>query len=287
MPVEADAGRARSLGFEISFRLLASGFDIATDSAAVASALAFIIPAAKQDLPLIGTHRYEVRRSGERYEIAEDGVGVDHERCPEFVMHWISRRTKRIALETWGDSVMVHGGLGLHRGRRFLLAGARFAGKTTLMARLLYAGAAVEGDEMVLLRDGAATAFPRPFHMREDSLALLPELADRMADTPYLVDERDRRIYGFDPAKAGFDWRIRSGPLDSIFFLEQNHGGQTRLVPMPKVEMVQQLMQQCLLPAAGQGRWVAEIAAAVERSRTFLLYNGDVRQTAAAILSHL
>src|SRR5690606_30982881 len=96
-----------------------------------------------------------------------------------------------------------------------------------------------------------------------------------------------RRLFAFDPALAGRPWRIDSAPLDDVFILEQNHGGQTRLAECPKYEAVQRVMSQCRPPVDGRPGWIGELARAVDRARTCVLYNGGVAATADAICDRL
>jgi len=231
------------------------------------------------------SYHYEVRLAEDRYVIAENGLDLGYERCPEFVMRVLFRRINGRAMEALADSAIIHGGCGRHEGRRFLVVGAKFSGKSTTMTRLLFEGVEAQGDEMAILSNGAVTAFPRRFHLREPSLAYLPELDP--GKLPCLIGEHDRRLFAFDPAEAGFDWRIDTGRVEAIFFLEQNHGGQTRLVPCPKVEMVQHVVSQSILPAHARGRWIAEVAAVVDQARTYVLYNGEPSESAAMIVGHL
>lgn len=287
MPREADRGRARQIDFERSFQLLACAFRFETDDAEVADALEFLTPHATQDYPVSTSYRYEIRLRDDRYEIAENGVDLDYERCPEFVMRSLYRRINRLAMDAVAGATIIHSGSGRHRGQRFLVVGARLSGKSTVMARLLFEGVEAQGDEMALLSDGMTTPFPRRFHVREASLAYLPELEAMLTTLPYLTGEQDRRLFAFDPAKAGFDWRIDTGPVGVVFFLEQNHGGQTRLVPCSKVNMVQHVMTQCLPPAGTGGRWIAQLSAAIDQARTYILYNGEPRRTAREIMRQL
>ena len=50
-------------------------------------------------------------------------------------------------------------------GKRFLMVGDLGFGKTTLMTRLLFEGLHVDGDELVLIRDGKTVRFPWCFQI--------------------------------------------------------------------------------------------------------------------------
>lgn len=65
------------------------------------------------------------------------------------------------------NHTFVHAGVVCFRGRGIMFPGYSFAGKTTLVAHLVRAGALYYSDEYALLdRDGFAHPYPRPLQMR-------------------------------------------------------------------------------------------------------------------------
>ena len=66
------------------------------------------------------------------------------------------------------DFVFVHAGVVVHKGRALLFPGTSFAGKSTLVASLVRAGATYYSDEYALLdTDGLVHPFARNLQMRE------------------------------------------------------------------------------------------------------------------------
>jgi hypothetical protein len=66
------------------------------------------------------------------------------------------------------DRVFVHAGVVAFDGRALLLPGRSAAGKTSLTAALLRAGAAYGSDEWAVLSpDGLVHPYPRPLHVRD------------------------------------------------------------------------------------------------------------------------
>ncbi len=67
------------------------------------------------------------------------------------------------------DRVFVHAGAVAHRGRAIVLPGMSFAGKTTLVAALVRAGATYLSDEFAPLdADGLVHPYPKPLSVRDE-----------------------------------------------------------------------------------------------------------------------
>src|SRR4051794_28900757 len=125
---------------------------------------------------------YAVRGHGP-FEVTEDGDRVGRYDTVDDVVYVIHGRAYARVL----DHLRLTGWLGFHGGlvafgeRRVVVLGEKGTGKTTLMLRLLHDGCSVEGDEMVLPRDGRAVSLPRPFHVKPGTRVLVPEV-DRVYD---------------------------------------------------------------------------------------------------------
>jgi hypothetical protein len=75
--------------------------------------------------------------------------------------------------------IFVHAGVVAHEGRGLVLPGASFAGKTTLVAALVRAGAAYFSDEYAVLdQEGRVHPYARPLAMRENGVARLQDASD-------------------------------------------------------------------------------------------------------------
>jgi hypothetical protein len=143
------------------------------------------------------------------------------------------------------------------------------AGKTTLMTRLIYAGFSVHGDEMVLLKGGAALPYPRPFGVRPATVRLIPQLAS-------LCPADAGASLVTDPAELGFDWVIEPAPVAAVFYLEPNHGGRTRLAQCPKYLMAQRVMAQSTGPAGDKRQWIRDVCDTLDAASSYSLILGDL-----------
>lgn len=275
MPDPVLRRRTRPVTLLRSVRLLACEFEVCLDSPSLARWLDARLPDAEQDFPISVRSRLTARESGNQYEIRlDDGSPqrvADISDAGETVLALLNRR----ALTALGDFTKVHAGCGRWQGRRFLVVGPRHAGKSTLMAWLLREGADVEGDELVVMQAGQATAYPRRLGIRAGSVALVPGLAAARPGA-------DGGFY-LSPSALGRPWRIAPGPVDAVFFLEPNHGRPTRVEPCPRYLMVQRVMAQSEAPRGGGRRWIREVSVTIDRARCQTLYVGGLDGAISAV----
>ena len=67
------------------------------------------------------------------------------------------------------NAIFVHAGVVAHRGKAIILPGLSFAGKTTLVAALVRAGATYLSDEFAVLdADGLVHPYPKPLSLRNE-----------------------------------------------------------------------------------------------------------------------
>jgi hypothetical protein len=122
------------------------------------------------------------------------------------------------------------------RGRRVAFMGGPATGKTWLSMALLSAGWLFEGDARIQLRTDGVRALPRTIRIR-DPLRALPSAWRKVAATapclaPSLADPNNYEVRALDPRLFGRDWRLMSGPVDAILFLELNPGGRGAIRPL-------------------------------------------------------
>lgn len=256
-------------------RLLACRMEVAVDCERVAAWLAPMLQEAEQDHPISRTYRFAVRRLADGYAIEEDGARLRIEPTPEAAGYAVFSRMHVLALAALPEFTKIHAGSARWEGRRVIAVGPPRAGKTTLMTRLVYAGFAVEGDEMVLVRDGVALPYPRRFGVRAPTVDLIPQLGA-------LTEGRPGPLV-VDPALLGAPWRIEAGPVDAVLFLEPNHGGETALVPCPKHDMVRRVMSQSSAPRAGKRDWIRDVCAIVDRASSHVLRLGRLDAAVVAV----
>ncbi len=231
----------------LEFQLLSCLVDIRYQDTALRQPFAYMAGHARQPFPIRKTLRYEVTGTSP-YDIREEGDDFDRVTTTSDVLHLIYRRVYRRVLEryTLAGWVALHAALATVAGRRTLILGDKGAGKTTLATRLLYSGHAVEGDELVLMRNGQAVALPRSFHLKPGAASQIPELAGRIEQLPKMYTS-DIGISALDPSQMGFDWSITVAPVDRVIWIRSNHGGQTTLLRQPSFEAVRHILQSALI----------------------------------------
>lgn len=263
-------------------RLLACRFRITADCDHVAARLAPMLQDASQDYPVSRHHRFEVLREDGRYRIREDGAARPLEPTPESAVYAVCARVHELALAALPEFTKVHAGCATWQGWRLLAVGPSQSGKTTLMARLLFEGFSVHGDEMVLLRDGEAVPYPRRFGVRPRTLTLIPQLAGFARPGP-----GGPGPVILDPSQLGFDWNIGLAPVDAVFFLEPNHRGRTELRLCPKHLMAQRVMSQSTPPETGKRGWIRDVCAILDRAECYILSLGDLDRAVAVVKAGL
>jgi hypothetical protein len=271
---------------ERSVQVLACQFHVVTDAEPLVRWLDGVHPSADQDHPVSRRHRIEVRREAGGYRVREDGEDREFQPSPEAAGAIVERRIHELAFAALADYTKVHAGCATWGGRRLLVVGPGRAGKSTLMARLLYEGFAVEGDEMVLLRDGSAVAYPRRFGIRRPTLALVPQLsalAPGLAGTPDPLGPNGFHVLALDPAQLGFAWRIRPGSVDHVFLLDGRHDGPSRAAPCPTQVALRRVMAQSAPPRGGRAAWVRDVCATLARARCHTLALGDLDSAVVAL----
>ena len=138
-----------------------------------------------------------------------------------YLTAWLDRRILALAVEDEVGAVALQAALlTASSGSRVLLAGGRRTGKSLLAAHLFAAGWAFEADERVFISANGVIAHPRPMRLPRSQVRRMPALAPLIEDAPSLdIDGKDL-IYSLDPTRRGRDWRIASGPVAAVFFLD-------------------------------------------------------------------
>jgi hypothetical protein len=106
------------------------------------------------------------------YELVRDGETYVDELSLDVAIWWLRRDLSDLIAFRATDHVFVHAGAVAHRGRAIVLPGQTHAGKTTLVAALVRAGAVYLSDEFAPI-DAAGMVHPyaRPLSIRDDSAA--------------------------------------------------------------------------------------------------------------------
>lgn len=129
------------------------------------------------------------------------------------------------------DHVFVHAGVVGVGERAIVLPGRSFAGKTTLVAALVQAGAEYWSDEYAVLdADGLVHPYPKPLSVRIDATRATEErpvesLGGRAGDRPLPVD-----LVAFTSYRPGGGWALRpcSAGQGAVKLLEHSVAARTR-----------------------------------------------------------
>jgi len=250
---------------------------VRAESRVLSEQVNFIFQDAQQDFPLVRELEYEVRTTGGYYDIFENGkLNFTSSDITSFTQRLLLRIHEK-AFEDFADCVRIHAGCGEYRGNRFLVVGDSGAGKTTLMVRLLFEGFKVDGDELVLAKDGDSFPFPRRFHIKEHSLPLLPELRNYIRNNyPKIDPANGSKIYAFSPSDAGFSWEIRKGRIAALFYLEPNRRRETEINSCPKHLMVHKTMPRTFFSASHEHRKIGELCRLVDHTACYSLQLGSL-----------
>jgi glycosyltransferase involved in cell wall biosynthesis len=272
-------------------RLLCCEFEIRTNSQDVIDRLSDLAQRAEQNIAV--AHRgtvtitWSITWLGDEFRISGDAPEDEFEFTPTRAAETLYKRLRGRVIGALPDHIRVNAASGMQGERSFLIMGPERAGKTTLALGLMLEGIDMTGDELVLLRNGKALAFPRKFHVREDSIGRLSRLRanDRFAAS--IGNPQEDRVLALDPLEFGKPWRIAPAPVSAIFWIEPNHGARSTLRRSGKIEMMQRLAPCCLPPASGRRDWRGDLCAAVDRAETFVIELGDLDSAIAKMLSVL
>lgn len=268
----------------IRFQLLTHLVEIAVEDAAIREHLAYFVPDAEQPAPPEAALRYEViPQAGGCFALAENGALLDRNLDALDIMPLIYARCHEAVYRALPAHLRVHAGCATLDGRRVLIIGSKGAGKTTLMLRLMFDGVEVQGDERVLVfADGQVVPFPRRFHIRPATLALLPELAAGRFSLPSAATSDGGRLFSFAPSDAGQRWRISRQPVDAVVFLHPSHGQETSIRSVTEEGLIRRLRRQTSFPEQSS-EWFGILLQVAGCAAGYLLYNGEPRASAVAL----
>jgi hypothetical protein len=220
------------------FRLLWHAVTVETDEPSLVGELEGVLASAEHPMAPARTQQYRVRTRRDGLEISEEGDLLALVSGAPEARDAIHTRAHLRAFELAGLKgwLMLRGALVDVGERRVLLLGPPGAGKTILALRLGLCGAAIQGDDHVLLRHGQLVAVPRPLVVPEDAGELVPELAAIVSELP--------RAGGrplLDPARAlELPWRLRIARADHVVALERT-ATQTGARPCAADELLGEL----------------------------------------------
>jgi hypothetical protein len=250
--------------------------------------LDYLVQDARQSIAIAAHVRYQAIREGKIYRILEDGreLGIQHDAVSAMGLLYRSAYA-RANLSLPAGTVFLHAACGRLGERRFLLIGESGAGKTTLIMHLARLGISVEGDEIVVVMPEGVAASPRRFHVKSESLTELSWPVAGVPRPPFHQNGDGSYIFSVSPSELGFDWEIRCGPVDAVFYLEPNHGGQPRIEALPRYRMVELAIAQTRLPDRKDRSWLGPLCAMLDWASAHTLIVGDLDKTAKLLILKL
>lgn len=268
----------------VQFQLLTSQVEIATGSAEVRRALAYLAQDVVHAFVPTETIRYDVTDGDAgTFDVVQGGAAVEAGLTAMQVMETIYTHCHEIAHSRFPKHMRLHAGSATIGGRRAAFVGQKEVGKTTLMLRMVFDGMEVHADELLLIMDdGRTLPFPRRFHVKPSTFQVMRELLPLEAKMSCAISEEGERIYGFAPSDIGNSWHIDYAPLDAVFFLQPNHGGATSVHPIAKAEAVERVRSQITFPERSP-LWAASFMKFVAGVKFFVLSNGEPHASVDAV----
>ena len=176
------------------FQVLACEVSLETTCPEIAARLEYVTAGAVQEYPVSRRVAYGIDRAGEEYLLREDGDACYRNDCADRVVIELFRRMHGVVYGQMRGRLRLHAGCAEYQGRAFLAVGPKGAGKSTLMARLVFEGFSVSGDEMVFVLGREVTALPRRFHLKPPAIGLLPQVAALADRLPFVLGDDGRKI---------------------------------------------------------------------------------------------
>lgn len=226
-------------------RLLPFEFEVQTNSPDVFDLLALVNPRAEQIFEIRQRYSASVILDDDEFYTTCPAFADEFELNATSAVDTLYRNIRRCAISEMIEHAALKAVVGGYAGHHFLIVGPNGSGKSTLALSLLMDDFDINGDELAFFHDGSAIAFPRRFLAREESLYLLPKLRAFEWLCNSLDNPQHDRVAPLDPSMFGKLWKIAYAAISKIFYLEPNHGAQTKVLPCSKIEMARRALPCC------------------------------------------
>jgi len=257
------------------FQILTTRFTVTAVGSRAVAALRVLPSGLVHDTPPRRHRAIAITHRDGRYEIAFDGRPRREEYDAHIAMQWMLQELTETALDDHGRGAALSAGSAIVGGRRVLFAGGGRATRTQLALRLLLDGHDVESDRYSLLDGDGGAGLPFRFALSDSLFDRFPELGSVPPSAPFIVDEQDYAVYLFSPSDFGLKSRVTWGPVDAVFLLDVNWGGDTRVASVPRLDVLETLVPGCVAWRPPRGNWIGPLTAALGRAKTYRLYYGD------------
>ena len=264
-------------------QFLSSEFEIRTNSLELLDRVCGLAPHLQQEFSISHCCTISITWTGEDFRVSNGDGSEDYEMSAPVVIDQLFKRMHRRALANLPDHIRLRAVTGNQSGQAFLMVGPKCSGKTTLAVRLLLAGYDICGDELALLLDGHAVAFPRRFLVRGDCVELLPQLKRSPEFVAFASDPARETLIAVDPIGLGRSWCLAPLEVSACFFLEPNYGARSTIQPCGKLEMLRRIIQQCTPPSSRRANWIGDLSRTIDNTDTFMMHVGELNSAALAM----
>ena len=159
---------------EVAFEAFGVDVVITTNEAALLDRIRPMLPPGWRENPVTDDHKRFTLLADNKgtYGVAKDGKGMARGVPLDLALDLLESQVRVHIGEHSPAAIFVHAGVVGHAGKALVLPGISFAGKTTLVAELVRAGATYYSDEFALVGDdGLIRPYPKPLSIRGADLA--------------------------------------------------------------------------------------------------------------------
>jgi hypothetical protein len=157
----------------IGFEAYGVRVGITTNDPALLSQVEEILPPSARECDLDGVgHRFRLHAKDDgRFDLQIKENFLTWDASLELAMTMLDSHLQEVVALHAPDLIFVHAGAVAHNGRCLLVPGASFAGKSTLVAALVRAGATYYSDDFAPLdTEGRVHPYPKPLSIRDPEL---------------------------------------------------------------------------------------------------------------------
>lgn len=216
-----------------------------------------------------GAPTFLVRRSHPQaaFQVLRDQELLAEEPSLEMALRMLGGHLILHVAERAPDHVFIHAGVVAWQDRALLLPGASFAGKSTLVAELVRAGATYYSDEVALIDShGFVHPFARDLQMRRPGCA---------EQTPVTIDQLQGRV-----GKVSI-------PAALVVFTEYASGARWAPEPLSPGRAILDMLLHAAPLRRGPARVLATCTALMERAAAWRSPRGEAAAAASALFSAL